>query len=209
MWAQPVLLVLALSKSVTACVASCGTTSSTVPYHSSPKSPCSWTTSQPPSAPRSSAGTLHRIHFHFFFSFFSILHSSILENLGHHIPGYSCNRHKSPPVLQVCAVFLLYLCVQTAWLPCTVFGIFNMRPNVMHATAHRDYTNTVRESALRVDSESKIPCHSREWNRHQYCSQLFGLMLHHLSHPVPLLVAIVVFMPRLLDFSCQQKGSDV
>ena len=145
-----------------------------------------------------------------FFLFF-FLHTSFIHfrKFGSPYTWVQKNRHKSPPVLQVCAVFLLYLCVQTAWLPCTVFGIFNMRPNGMHATAHRHYTNTVRESALRVDSESKIPCHTREWNRHQYCSQLFGLMLHHLSHPVPLLVAIVVFMPRLLDFSCQQKGSDV
>ena len=71
------------------------------------------------------------------------------------------------------------------------------------------HTNTVRESAPRADSGSKIPCCTREWNQHQYCSQLFGLMLHQLSHPVPLHVAIVVFTPRLLDFSCQQKGSDV
>ena len=96
-----------------------------------------------------------------------------------------------------------------AWLPCAVNGIFNMHTDVMHATAHRDYTNTVRECALRVDAGSKIPCRTREWNRHQYCSQLSGLMLHQLNHPIPLLVAIVVFMPRLLDFSCQQKGSDV
>ena len=42
------------------------------------------------------------------------------------------------------------------WLP--VFGIFNVHPHVMHATANGDYTDTVRESALKVDSGRKMPC---------------------------------------------------
>ena len=113
LWAQRVLLALALSKSVTVCVASCGTTSSTVPYHSSPKSPCSWTTSQPPSAPRSSAGTSYRIHLHLFIFnqfFFCILHSSILENLGHHT-WVQVQQMQEPPILtNVCSIFVIFVC---------------------------------------------------------------------------------------------------
>ena len=37
----------------------------------------------------------------------------------------------------------------------------------MRATAHRGCTDTVRESALTVDSGRKIPCRTGEWNLQQ------------------------------------------
>ena len=33
-------------------------------------------------------------------------------------------------------------------------------------TAHGGHTNTIRESALKYQSRRKIPCCTREWNRH-------------------------------------------
>ena len=49
----------------------------------------------------------------------------------------------------------------------------------MHAIAHRGCTDTVRESALKVDSGRKIPCRTRESNLRR---QRAGLMLYHLSY---------------------------
>ena len=53
---------------------------------------------------------------------------------------------------------------------------------LMHVIAHGGCTNTVRESALKVDSEGTIPCRNRESNPRPYCSWLFGPMLYPLSY---------------------------
>ena len=52
----------------------------------------------------------------------------------------------------------------------------------MHVVAHEGCINTVRESALKVDSERTIPCRTRESNPRPYCSWLFGPMFHPLSY---------------------------
>ena len=76
------------------------------------------------------------------------------------------------PFLSVCAVFS---CVQTmVWLP--VFGIFNVCAQMimlMHAIAHGGCTETVRESALEVDSGRKIPCCTGDSNPREYCARAF------------------------------------
>ena len=48
---------------------------------------------------------------------------------------------------------------------------------LMHVILHRGSTDTVRESALQVDSERKIPC---TW--------FFSRMLYKLSYSAPLLL---------------------
>ena len=48
----------------------------------------------------------------------------------------------------------------------------------MHAIAHEGYTDTTRESALKVDSGRKIPCRTRESN---LCWQCAGPLLYQLS----------------------------
>ena len=69
------------------------------------------------------------------------------------------------------------------WLP--VFGVFNdiynVRTLLMYAIEHGGCTDTVRESALEVDSGRKIPCRIWDSNPRQYCTQLFSRMLYQLS----------------------------
>ena len=53
----------------------------------------------------------------------------------------------------------------------------------MHAVAHEGCMDTVRESALKVDSGRKIPCRTGELNLHR---QHAGPMLYQLSYiPIP------------------------
>ena len=56
---------------------------------------------------------------------------------------------------------------------------------LMHAIAHEGGTDTVRESALKVDSRWKIP--SPHWGLEpsKYCAWLFSRTLYHLSCPRP------------------------
>ena len=68
------------------------------------------------------------------------------------------------PFLTVRAVFS---CVQTkVWLP--MLGIFNVRADVNACDCTRGFTNTVRESALKVDSgREKKSCRTGESNQGQ------------------------------------------
>ena len=47
------------------------------------------------------------------------------------------------------------------------YRIFNMRTDVMPAFAHGGVRIHVKESALKVDSEKKIPCRTGESNLRQ------------------------------------------
>ena len=87
------------------------------------------------------------------------------------------------PFLSVCAVFS---CVQTmVWLP--VFGIFNVCAQMMmHTIAHGGWTDSIRESALEVDSGRKIPCRTGDSNLRQYCALVFSRTLYPLSYPHPI-----------------------
>ena len=49
----------------------------------------------------------------------------------------------------------------------------------MHATEHKQHVDTVKESALKVDSGRKIPCRSGESNLPQQCA---GPTLYQLSY---------------------------
>ena len=59
------------------------------------------------------------------------------------------------------------------------YGIFNMRADIMHVIAHGGCTDTVRKSALKVDSGGKIPCRTAESNLRR---QRAGPMLYQLSY---------------------------
>ena len=83
------------------------------------------------------------------------------------------------PFLSVSAVFL---CVQTmVRLP--VFGILKCTPTLVPAIAHRGWTDTVKESALEVDTRRKIYCHTWYSNPHQHCTWLFCPMPHLVLRP--------------------------
>ena len=75
-----------------------------------------------------------------------------------------------------------------------MLGIFNMRTDGNACNAHRGFTHSFGESALKVDSGRKIPCRIVELSQPQ---QGAGLTLYQLSYiPIPpffVLVARIVF----------------
>ena len=79
------------------------------------------------------------------------------------------------PNTTVCAVFTF---VQSkVWLP--MFGIFNVCTDVNASVCTYGRMDTVRESALKVDSGRKVPCHTGESNLPQQCA---SLTLYQLSY---------------------------
>ena len=131
---------------------------------------------------------LFSFFFFFVFSSFFALHLSLVGNSGR----LTWVRLQQPqeqryPFLTVRAVFS---CVQTkVWLP-----IFEILIHVgtdrcycdviaMHAIAHEGCTDTVRESAPKVNSWRKIPCRTGESNLPQ---RRAGSTLYQLSYiPAP------------------------
>ena len=76
-----------------------------------------------------------------------------------------------------------------------IYGIFNVCADVHACDCAWGCMNTVRESALEVDTGEKIPGRTRESNLHR---QRASLMLYQLSYiPTPLNRIIIFF---LLDF---------
>ena len=75
------------------------------------------------------------------------------------------------------------------------YGIFNMCTDVNACNCARECTDTIRESALKVDSGRKIPCRTEELNLCQRCA---GPVLDQLSYiPTPFQFPI----PRLQNQS--------
>ena len=62
-----------------------------------------------------------------------------------------------------------------------VFDICCVYHMLMDVIGHGHRTNTIRESALKVDSGKKVPCGIREWNWLEDCTWLFDLVLYQLS----------------------------
>ena len=54
---------------------------------------------------------------------------------------------------------------------------------MMHAIAHADCTNTVRESALEVNSGRKIFCRKGDSNLRRYYARHFSRTLYQLNYP--------------------------
>ena len=77
------------------------------------------------------------------------------------------------PFLSVCAVFS---CIRQ-WYDCQCSVFLTSAQMLMHATSHEGCTDTVRQSALEVDSGRKIPCLTWDTNVRQYCAWLFSRML--------------------------------
>ena len=59
------------------------------------------------------------------------------------------------------------------------YVIFNVRTDLMLAIAHEGCTDTIRESALKVDSWRKIPCRTGESNLRR---RRAGPMVYQLSY---------------------------
>ena len=71
------------------------------------------------------------------------------------------------------------------WLQ--VVGIFNVRVQMLkHVIVHGGCTDTVRESALKVDSGRKVPYRAGNPNPRQYCVWLFSQTLYHLIYHLSL-----------------------
>ena len=77
----------------------------------------------------------------------------------------------------------------------------------MHATAHGGCTDTVRQSALEVDSGRNIPCCTGDSNPRQYYAWFFSRTLYQLSYTRP--IYIYCFSPtvRLLDIDIYSHSS--
>ena len=72
-------------------------------------------------------------------------------------------------------------------------GIFNVRTDVNACDNTQGYTNTVRESVLKVDSGKKIPCRTGESNLRR---QRVGPMLYQLSYiPIQWILVAYFYSP--------------
>ena len=120
-----------------------------------------------------------RKRFYFLFFIFLLLLCPFAGNSGRptHIIKAQQPKEQRYPFLSVCAVFS---CVQT----CLTWAQI-----LMHAIAHGGCTDTVRESALKVDSGRKNRCHTGDSNPRQYCACLFSRTLYPLSYCRPLIPA--------------------
>ena len=111
-----------------------------------------------------------RKRFYFLFFIFLLLLCPFAGNSGRptHIIKAQQPKEQRYPFLSVCAVFS---CVQIfVWLGFLTCAQMIM---LMHAIAHGGCTETVRESALEVDSGRKIPCCTGDSNPREYCARAF------------------------------------
>ena len=113
----------------------------------------------------------------FFFKFYFRFSLSLVGNWG--IGVAFSGKVQQPqeqryPFLSVCAVVS---CVQTIVCGCQCLGFLTCAQLLMHAIAQGSYTDTVRESALGVNSGRKIPWRTGDWNPRQYSSWLFSRTL--------------------------------
>ena len=126
-----------------------------------------------------------RKRFYFLFFIFLLLLCPFAGNSGRptHIIKAQQPKEQRYPFLSVCAVFS---CVQT----CLTWAQM-----LMQAIAHGGCTDTVRESALKVDSGRKNRCPTGDSNPRQYCAWHFSQTLYPLSYCRPLIPAD--------DFNCR------
>ena len=89
------------------------------------------------------------------------------------------------------------------------YGILNVRTDVNTCDCTRGCTDTVRESALKVDSGRKIPCRTGESN---LLRQRAGSMLKPTElHPIPVLMQMrqcLHRVVRLKEYSLNDKYVD-
>ena len=77
---------------------------------------------------------------------------------------------------------------------------------LMHVMTQRGYANSIREPALKADSGTKIPYHTRDGhsNPRQYCTWLLSQMLYQLSIPRPL--TLLKHDEQARKYAHQKKG---
>ena len=100
-------------------------------------------------------------------------------------PSVTCRKFglsylgKAQQLQEQCCPFLLvsavFSCVQTMVCGCQGLGFLMCAQILIPAITHMGCTDTVRESALKVDSGRKIPCCTGDWNPCQYCTLFFQL----------------------------------
>ena len=95
--------------------------------------------------------------------------------------GTAAARAALPIPISVCSIVR----VSKQWCGCTCFGFLTCTRVQMHAMAHWGCTDTVRESALKVDSGRTVPCRTVDSNPRQYYAWLFSRTLYQLSHARP------------------------
>ena len=120
----------------------------------------------------------------FLSSSFSIICTSLIpcREIGLLYPG-NVTASAALPIL-TCAC---NCCVSKQWVyGCHCLGFLTCVQTLIflrHPTAHRGCVNTIRQSALKVGLQWKIPCCTWEPNPHQYCAWRLGPMLYQLSYP--------------------------
>ena len=71
---------------------------------------------------------------------------------------------------------------------CQCLGFLTYAQMLMHAIAQGGCMDTLRKSALEVDSRTKIPCRTGDSIPSQYFAWLFSRTLYQLSSPRPIVV---------------------
>ena len=99
---------------------------------------------------------------------------SLMENSGCLHRGKPAATESRYPTYGTCWVFL---CFHNPPNSDEDYRVLNLTcaQMLMHVSAHRGVWPQVKESVLKIDSGTKIPCHTRESNLHQWRD---GLMLH-------------------------------
>ena len=127
------------------------------------------------------ANILHFYLFFFlsFFFFFYIFYDCAISPIGisgYHPWGKPDATESRYPTYGACWVFECFHNLPNSDMD---YGIFNVRVDINACDCTRGFTDTVRESALKVDSRRKIPCHTGESNLRR---QRAGPMPDQLSH---------------------------
>ena len=94
---------------------------------------------------------------------------------------HNTTRAALPIPTSVCSISV---CPNSA-MAASVWGLLTCTQMLMHAIAHGGCTDTVRETALEVDSGRKVPCRTRDSNPRQHCAWLFSRLLYRLSYRGP------------------------
>ena len=114
-----------------------------------------------------------------FFRFYRKAWANRKENSGRLTWVRNSSRKSSATYFYQC---VQYFRVSKQWYGCKCLGFLTCVQMLMCAIAHGFCTDTLRESALKVDSGRKGPYRTGNPNPRQYCVWLFSRMLYQLSH---------------------------
>ena len=93
----------------------------------------------------------------------------------------SCNSCATQPTMHAGCFSVSVIHQTLTWT--TGYRMFNVHTDVNACNCKQGFMDTIRESALNVDSNRKIPCCTRELNLRRRCA---GTMLYHLTYiPTP------------------------